>query len=1050
MGKAKTKTEANTALTIKRSSNKFSASWKIKAKKVKSQKLRYRTFNGTTWTDWSTVSVGKSATSYSFELNAANAIAQVQVQTQTLRKPTNKYKESSWSSSSCIFYLGPPPNPELTVSRDSANKTTFNWTIETSDTDAFWYYQCQYRTKCTVSPDADSGWSAWATASSSYTYTDNTLGTTRIFQLKAVGPGGESDVQTQRHVITTAPIASWNKPAVTHSTQSSYYEMTYDISLNGSSDTVDSIVPQYYIGKPAANMSCPPGATFTDGTTYNFSDGQTNYTLAITTSDLIDEDECLWARVKTTHDSVDSFSSAYRIITGVLADPSCSISMGTITAAGFTVTVNVSDAGTDVPGAYQQVFLEKRSAPGVENYILIGTIPNGTSSKAISSTINLTTEAGYAIHVRNVTADGETMKSGFYTYKTTMPAAPTLNSVEPTTVLGKVYLDWTNNWADATGVVIAWTDDPDNWMSNDDPETYEIEQIASNWYITGLETGKSWHFRVRSMREANDTITYSPWSAEMSVDLSSAPAIPVLYLSDKTVTEDGIVTAYWSYMTTDGTSQVAASIVTATFSGGAWTYGAPIKATTTAQHIDIDVKKQGWTNGTVKYLALQTRSGSGGMSDYSTPVKLVIAGKPSVTITSTSFVSSETLTEYFTGDGATTSFVCSYDLSASPTVKVDDVTKSATYSGDTVTVSAAPADGAVVAITYTTEDNSVLDDMPLSVTVTGTDAALVTLAIERAVTYPMLRPDGTETDGAVGETVYVKTEPAESSNTFSVTFDELIGRLDDGAFYNLVATVTDNYGQKADAKMLFKVHWSHQAWEPTATFETDPDNYIAKITPVAGADYVSGDTCDIYRLGIDKPELIYSEAQFGTAYVDPYPAFGEHSGYKVVTITNNKDYITEDNSFAEYDTTEEEGVYDQLDTGLMVIDFDGERVELPYNITLDNSWAKDFKRTAYLGGHVTGDHNKAVTRDLTAKTVIVPKYDSETAAVMRKLARYSGICHIRTPEGSSFAADIQVSESMAYNSATASYSLSIEKIDNIGFDGMTYTEWLELQSEESE
>lgn len=1043
---AKKVTAANTGLCITRSGNKFTASWTIATKEPKKQQLRYATHNGVGWLPYVVVDLAKNATSFSFELPNNTTIAAVLVQTKIDREntSTNTYSPSAWDSSGAVFNPVAPPAPTLTVASNSANNTTFSWTNNANDTDAGWFTACYYRTKCTATPGSAADWSAWALATNaSYSYNDTTSGTTRIFQIKAIGPAGESAIQTEQHVIATAPVATW-KTKPTYSKRTSYYELTYNVDISGSTYTVDSIVPQYYIGTPTATMDCPSGVSFSDGATYNYSNGNTNYTLALTTSDLVDYDECLWARVKTEHDSAPSLSDPYRVITGALTAPTATVSLSSITASGFTCNITNFAAGTDVPGTYANVYLEKASRAGIENYIKIGTVPNGQTSATITSSINLTGESGYSIHIQNVTQDGHSMKSDYYTHTSSMPQAPVLNSVSPTTVAGKVFVEWTNRWADATGVVIAWADDLDNWLSNDAPETYEVDDLASRWYLTGLETGKTWWVRVRSVRIEDDTETKSPWSNDVSIDLSSAPAVPVLYLSDETITENDVVTAYWSYATTDGTPQVAGNVVIATYSGGTWSYGRTVGATVDAQHIDINAKEQGWTNGTTVYLALQTRSGSGGISGYSTPVKLVIAAKPTVSISSTSLASSDTVTEIFEGDGTNRVFLCANTLSGSPTVKVNGSTKTATYSGDKVTVSTAPADGSTVSITYPTTSNKVLKAMPFTATIAATNATDVTLAIERAETYPMLRPDGTETDGPEGETIYVMTRPAGATNTFTITVDDLIGKLDDGAFYNLVATVTDKYKQTSNVSQRFKVHWTHQAWEPSATFVTDESELIAKITPVSGTGYASGDTCDIYRLGIDKPELIYSGAEFGTQYVDPFPAFGANSGYKVVTVTANNDYITEEQTFAELDTTESSG-YLQLDPKLLVIDFDGNRVALPYNISLDNSWAKDFERTVYLGGHVTGDHNKAVTRDLSAKTVTARRLDTETTELMHKLARYAGICHVRTPEGSSFAADVQVSESMSADSGLANYSLSIQKVDNSGFDAMTITEWNEMQ-----
>ena len=984
MAKKKKVTPANTGLSIARNINTFTASWKIATKSVKSQGLRYRTYDGTNWTDWTTPTISTSATSYAFTLSSSIVAKQIQVQTQIMRKG---YTISAWESSSAVFNVNVPPAPTLSVSNDTANRTTFSWSIETSDTDNAWYRSCYYRTKCSTTPDATGGWGAWtAYAGTSLSYTDSTSGTTRIFQLKAMGPGGESVTRTERHYIGMAPLATWaNGNPVTITTKGSYYEMVCKMKLSGSTYNVDSIVPQYCIGEPASDMSCPNGANFTDGIAYTYSNGQTDYALTLATGQIIDEDECLWVRIKTVHDSINSLSAPYRVLTGALKAPTATISPSTPTASGFSVSVNLTNTGTSVPGAYAQVFLEKRSKPGQENYILLGTLPNGTTQRTITSSIDLTSETGYAIHVRNVTADGHSMVSDYDSYSTSMPTAPTLNSVSNTAVAGKVYLTWTNSWSSATGTDIAWTDDPDNWMSNDEPDIYSISEQASGWYITGLETGKVWYFRVRSTLITDETETHTAWSNELKIDLSSAPAVPTLYLSEDCITDDGMVTAYWSFVTTDGTPQSSGEIVTATYSNNTWTYGNPVAAVAEAQHMDIYAEKQGWTNGQMVYLALRTRAGSGGVSDYSTPVKLTIAAKPTVAITNAGLTSGQ------------------------------------------------------------------LRALPMSVTVTTSSAKTLSLAIERATSYPFRRPDGTETEGAIGETVYLRTIPAASSNSFSIALSNLMGRLDDGAYYNLVATVHDDYGQTATATTRFKVAWTHQAWVPSATFVSDQTDYFVTITPVSGTGYASGDTCDIYRVSADKPELIVEGATFGTAYVDPYPAFGVNSGYKLVTVTANGDYITSANMIADYDTTDdEESTYVQLDPGLLVIDFGGDRIELPYNISLGNSWAKDFKRTVYLGGHVAGDHNKAVTRDLTAGTLIARNLDEDTARQMRELANYPGICHVRTPEGSSFAADVQVSEDRNFDSATIDYSLTIQKVDTVGFDGLTKAQWDADNAEDEE
>ena len=80
---------------------------------------------------------------------------------------------------------------------------------------------------------------------------------------------------------------------------------------------------------------------------------------------------------------------------------------------------------------------------------------------------------------------------------------------------------------------------------------------------------------------------------------------------------------------------------------------------------------------------------------------------------------------------------------------------------------------------------------------------------------------------------------------------------------------------------------------------------------------------------------------------------------------------------------------------------------------------------------------------------VVPLNDDEVQT-MHRLAAYAGICHVRMPDGSSYAADVQVSESYSYENGhkVVSYTLSITRVDAQELDGMTKAEWDALHPEE--
>lgn len=333
--------------------------------------------------------------------------------------------------------------------------------------------------------------------------------------------------------------------------------------------------------------------------------------------------------------------------------------------------------------------------------------------------------------------------------------------------------------------------------------------------------------------------------------------------------------------------------------------------------------------------------------------------------------------------------------------------------------------------------NGVLTVMPLTATITGAGATGTTvLSIVRAEDYHLYRPDDKDYDGYEGETIATISQTGE--DTITITVDDLVGRLDDGAKYTLIATVIDDYGQAASEEIPFTVNWTHKAIVPIVEVKIDKYQRIAKITPIAPEGALETDTCNIYRITADQPELVYKGASFGETYVDPYPGFGESCGHRIVMITANGDYVTEQ-GFAWYDSDSADG--DILEEQQMVINVNGEQIELPYNIELSNKWNKDFKRTSYLGGSVQGDWNPAVTRDLSADTVLVRNLDLDRQLAMRDLADYAGVAHIRTPDGSSLTCDIQISESQSYETKKITYSMTIQAVDPQEPVGLTLEEW---------
>ena len=353
-----------------------------------------------------------------------------------------------------------------------------------------------------------------------------------------------------------------------------------------------------------------------------------------------------------------------------------------------------------------------------------------------------------------------------------------------------------------------------------------------------------------------------------------------------------------------------------------------------------------------------------------------------------------------------------------------------------------------VSIAEDLRQGKALTEMPLTVTVSGAgEGGMTSLVIERNGSYHIDGPEENDFNGYDRETIVSMSQTGDDQMEISTGL--LVGELNDGAGYRIVATVHDGIGQVATVEQEFDVMWEHQALIPSAEVVIDEENLIAKIKPIAPTGALDTDVADIYRLSADKPELIVQGATFGETYVDPYPALGDMGGHRIVLRTENNDYITADNEMAWVDSPELGVNPIENEETYTIINFDDKEIRFYFDTDYSSQWAKDFQETQYLGGHIQGDWNPAVSRTGTIGTLAISTLDQEMLRAVRRLAVYPGICHVRTPDGSSYAADVQVSEDRVHDDQEmlVTYSLSITKVDTESLDGILLSQWEEENGE---
>lgn len=1032
-------TKPPTGLGISRAGGRFTCSWKIGDSDYEGgQWFRYRV-NGGSWT--SATKLGAKVTSRVIDLTSTiGSVKIIEFAVKGLRKnysTGNKNNKTEYRCQSSDYVVKTwtaaiPDKPSLSFSRNS-NTGTFTWDVgDVNDTNNKIFTSVELQTWVSYSnssaPQNPSISSQGKSGSVSYTETLSGNNLVRWVRVRSRGPAGNSAWATVSHTYGNPAVANL-LAASSRAISSSVLQITAQWSSAPSLlYPIDTLTIQYAIAVPTTTNLSAPSSGWTDAITVN-SNGKGD-TVVATVSESIDTDECLWVRIKSNHDEYSKYSNARLAGTAALDTPGFNANPNFTTGdVTFTVTEN-----TDCTVACTAIFYRPENNPSMDQIVAIfahgtttGTVnvPGivGKSKSSFGAYAFVGTYTGTVINtllMRSAAAMDEDIAA----------VAPAWVSLSAGSQDKSVRVNWAWSWAGAHSAEIGWADHDDAWESTDQPKTYLIEDKVTSWVVAGLEAGKRWYFRVRLKGLIDTDEVTGPWSAIYDYDLSSIPDRPGLILSKSVINSGQSVTARWAYSADDSTQQQYAEICLATITAGVVSYGAIIAKTTTAQTVEI---VRDWTADTTYYLCLRLTSTAGRVSEWSEPVALTVAPPVSISL-------EESTNYWISGEIKTWRYENFIPVSQDITppgwslhVTSENLVGHTEYEGDVES-------GSYTKIEYkpTPGATPFIDGLPLTVTVTGAGSTGTTIvSVIRAEDYHIYRPDDSEIDGYEGETIATLSQTGESA--MSISTDDLVGCLDDGAKYIIRCTVIDKYGQTASLDYPFTVDWTHQPGIPSATVEIDEYQRIAIITPIAPDNYVAGDVCDIYRISTDKPELIVKGAAFGTAYVDPYPAFGDSSGHRIVTRTANGDYVTQSNELAWFLC--DFGIGDVIEEDLMVIDVNGSQIELPYDITLQNSWSKDFKRTSYLGGSVQGDWNPAVTRDISANTVIVRGEDLDDQIEMRRLAGYAGAAHIRTPDGSSVACDIQVRESQSYDSQRVSYSLAIKVVDPQAPEGMTLAEW---------
>ena len=934
--------------------------------------------------------VSRTDTTYSKTLNFADWVParprtmkrwgfSVEASTGAIGGSNSATSEIMWFS----FFT--PYLPELTADWAGIdNQTEFTFSADSDSSNHRPVVDVQVQTAL-ATVDSNPTWVDVSTGALEGTYTptetlDDSTPHKRMVRARTRGIAGCSNWVNVQHVYAIPWKPSINTAGTGRTAQRDWVQWNCD--QNKGWRPVDKVLVQRAICTPQSNGYPDDGDWTTEATVADVAT-QTRTPIEYS-NNVIADDEAVFVRVVAVHDNHEVASDPYAIAHGKVAAPG----VPTVTWSGRTATITWRH-NSDLTGSKTRVLYRSQSDT---KPTVVGEFDSSITSTTFTIPASDSTST-VMFGTVGICPDWFSSSEVWQTAPFNLPDTPANFAVAQGYAADEAALTWTLPESTITDVQVAWSDIPTAWWSTEQPDTYNVGRRVGSWRVSGLDLGTTYYFRVRF---ANSGV-WGEWSELVSYTPRTVPDLPLITLDDEFVKWGATVGMTWTYSNEDGSElrdtiiqRLDSSLDVLTFAVGSAAQSWQQPATMTAGAYSYRVK---------------TCSVTGEESAWSEWARCVVVGLPA----------SRTLVQQqrdASNESSTT-------IVALPTFEVD---------GETITqLTRLPL--------YETFS-------PISDPWWSEDLTALSIALTSDVDTEL--PDGTVYHGHAGDVVYQLSPQSNAVGKSWYPFAAgnavaLYPQLIDGASYKATFHVvrtphgSERVVNKRDFDMPeFQVKWAHQAHAATSvtvnTGGTIPA-YGATVSYTASSADYSTDRHDIYRVTADGLQLLRRDATAGVAYLDPYAPLGKvGAAYRVVTVTESGDY-----AWVEKECS--------LDSDVIVIDWDAKRVYLPLDIGITDTWEKPFSARRHRGGTITGAWNPGAAQSGAWSTNVVRIDNEDDVLLLRELAKFTGECYVRAPQGVGYAANVDVSLTRAGNDSSVNASLTITRIDSDGFKWSWLSEW---------
>lgn len=652
--------------------------------------------------------------------------------------------------------------------------------------------------------------------------------------------------------------------------------------------------------------------------------------------------------------------------------PPDTLSAPTVTLEKYTLKAsieNIEDSKTD------QVEFQVVNEQGAK--FKTGLV-NVTTARAV---FTCTVKAGYKYRVRCRAISNYDYGAGkqygewspYSSEVSTIPTAPTNVRCEVESK-NSVRVSWTGD-STATGYTVEYTTNRLYFDSSSEVSSLTVTNTYA--YVTGLEDGEEWYFRVKATNDNGD----SGWSEIVYKVVGTKPAPPTTWSLTTTGVIGDPVILYWVHNSEDGSKQTKADIELIVNGE------ADIITITTETDPDEEEKIYSYSVDLTPYpegasilWRVRTQGITMEYSDWSVQRKIDIYAPPVAELT----LNDET--------GILSEFPFSISVQASPSnqkaitchisVVAENAYETTDQVGSTIMVNAGEE---VYSKIFNMETNSFTHD---------------------------LMADEITLENGQGYSVHVTVSMdsgliAEAEGIFTVVWSDEI--------YDPDASIT------IDEDILC-------AYITPSCFDSE-GNLDESVTLSVYRREPNGDFTEI-ATDVDNDGV--------TTVTDPHPSL-DYARYRIVARNRNTNVnsysdlpgipVGEPSIVIQWDEEWSWFDYSEENAEVEVPPWTGSMLKLPYNVDISESYEPDSSLVEYIGRKYPVSYYGTQKGVSGSWTTDVPKSDKETIYTLRRLAEWDGDVYIREPSGNGYNANITVSFNTNHCELVVPVTLSVKRVE---------------------